>query len=87
VTELTKDSIPSSKKTTKPASNTSENNLHSGLRKTLHDAKKKSRVNLPYRCSIKTNFQSKYDLNGSFSWLTQKQSATLENILAKYGRN
>ena len=33
-----------------------------------------------------SDMQSKYDLNGSFTWLTQKQRTTLEKILAKYGR-
>ncbi|MER1521219.1 hypothetical protein KC870_23465, partial [Enterobacter hormaechei] len=33
-----------------------------------------------------SDMQSKYDLNGSFSWFTSKQQATLEKILAKYGR-
>lgn len=87
VTELTKDSIPSSKKNTKPASNTSENNLHSGLRKTLHDALTAKIQLTSFEAKFLSDMQSKYDLNGSFSWLTQKQSATLENILAKYGRN
>ncbi|WP_339051338.1 PAS domain-containing protein [Candidatus Hamiltonella endosymbiont of Tuberolachnus salignus] len=40
-----------------------------------------------FEAKFLSDMQSKYDLNGSFSWLTQKQRTTLENILAKYGRN
>lgn len=87
VTELTKDSIPPSKKTTKSVANTPEVNLHNGLRKTLHDALTAKIQLTSFEAKFLSDMQSKYDLNGSFSWLTQKQSTTLENILAKYGRN
>jgi len=33
-----------------------------------------------------TDMKSKYHLNASFSWLTEKQRTTLEKILAKYGQ-
>nr|WP_215198744.1 replication initiation protein [Escherichia coli] len=86
VTELTKDSIPSSKKTTKSAADTPESGLHSGLRKTLHDALMAKIQLTSFEAKFLSDMQSKYDLNGSFSWLTPKQQATLEKILAKYGR-
>lgn len=82
VTELAKDSILSPKS----VSITPESNLHSGIRKTLHDALTAKIQLTSFEAKFLSDMQSKYDLNGSFSWLTQKQRTTLENILAKYGR-
>lgn len=59
--------------------------LLSGLRKTLHDALT-AKVQLSgFEAKFLSDMQSKYDLNGSFSWLTEKQLTTLRNILTKYG--
>jgi len=81
VTELAKD--PVSKKVDKAIP---EKNLHEGLKVTLYDALT-ARVHLTsFEAKFLSDMQSKYDLNGSFSWLTQKQRSTLEKILAKYGR-
>lgn len=84
VTELEKD--PASKKEDKVIRLTPENLLHEGLKKTLHDAlTTKIQLN-SFEAKFLSDMQSKYDLNGSFSWLTDKQRTTLEGILAKYGR-
>jgi plasmid replication initiation protein len=82
VTELAKDSMLSPKS----VSITPESNLHVGLRKTLHDALTAKIQLTGFESKFLSDMQSKYDLNGSFSWLTQKQRTTLESILAKYGR-
>ncbi|ELI8006541.1 replication initiation protein [Yersinia enterocolitica] len=85
VTELAKD--PELKKADKKIILTPENRLHEGLKKTLHDALTVKIQLTSFEAKFLSDMQSKYDLNGSFSWLTQKQRTTLENILAKYGRN
>lgn len=82
VTELAKDSILSPKS----VSITPESNLLDGLRNTLHDALTAKIQLTGFESKFLSDMQSKYDLNGSFSWLTQKQRTTLESILAKYGR-
>lgn len=87
VTELAKGSMPASKKATKSVTITPETHLHGGLRKTLHDALTAKIQLTSFEAKFLSDMQSKYDLNGSFSWLTQKQRTTLENILAKHGRN
>ena len=84
VTELAKD--PELKKADKKIILTPENRLHEGLKKTLHDALTVKIQLTSFEEKFLSDMQSKYDLNGSFSWLTQKQQTTLENILAKYGR-
>ena len=84
VTELAKD--PELKKADKKIILTPENRLHEGLKKTLHDALTVKIQLTSFEEKFLSDMQSKYDLNGSFSWLTQKQRTTLENILAKYGR-
>ncbi len=84
VTELAKD--PASKKEDKTIRLTPENRLHEGLKTTLHDALTAKIQLTGFEAKFLSDMQSKYDLNGSFSWLTQKQRATLEKILAKYGR-
>ncbi len=84
VTELAKD--PASKKEDKTIRLTPENRLHEGLKTTLYDALTAKIQLTSFEAKFLSDMQSKYDLNGSFSWLTQKQRTTLENILAKYGR-
>lgn len=84
VTELEKD--PASKKEDKTIRLTPENRLHEGLKTTLHDALTAKIQLTSFEAKFLSDMQSKYDLNGSFSWLTQKQRITLEKILAKYGR-
>jgi len=84
VTELAKD--PVSKKEDKAIRLTPENRLHEGLKTTLHDALTAKIQLTGFEAKFLSDMQSKYDLNGSFSWLTQKQRITLEKILAKYGR-
>ena len=69
-----------------PTTITSDSHLHNGLRKTLHDSLTAKIQLTSFEAKFLSDMQSKYDLNGSFSWLTQKQRTTLENILAKYGR-
>ncbi|END9205360.1 replication initiation protein [Salmonella enterica subsp. enterica serovar Braenderup] len=84
VTELAKD--PASKKEDKTIRLTPENRLHEGLKTTLHDALTAKIQLTSFEAKFLSDMQSKYDLNGSFTWLTQKQRATLEKILAKYRR-
>jgi len=84
VTELAKD--PVSKKEDKAIRLTPENRLHEGLKTTLHDALTAKIQLTSFEAKFLSDMQSKYDLNGSFTWLTQKQRTTLEKILAKYGR-
>ncbi|MGI1284073.1 replication initiation protein [Enterobacter kobei] len=84
VTELAKD--PTSKKEDKSPRLTPENRLHEGLKTTLHDALTAKIQLTSFEAKFLSDMQSKYDLNGSFTWLTQKQRATLEKILAKHGR-
>ena len=84
VTELAKD--PASKKEDKAIRLTPENCLHEGLKTTLYDALTAKIQLTGFEAKFLSDMQSKYDLNGSFTWLTQKQRATLEKILAKYGR-
>ena len=69
-----------------PTTITSDFHLHNGLRKTLHEALTAKIQLTSFEAKFLSDMQSKYDLNGSFSWLTPKQQVTLEKILAKYGR-
>lgn len=85
VTELAKSPAMQSIDKT-PSSITPENQLDTGLKKTLHDALTAKIQLTNFEAKFLSDMQSKHDLNGSFSWLTQKQQATLEKILAKYGR-
>lgn len=82
VTELAKEPTPVMVK----SNATPENCLHEGLKKTLHDALTAKIQLTGFEAKFLSDMQSKYDLNGSFSWLTDKQRTTLEGILAKYGR-
>lgn len=91
VTELAKDPTPTPEKTTRtpiPAVKTDTGNqLHTGLEKTLLQAAQAQIQLNGFEGKFLHDMQEKYNLNGSFSWLTQKQKSTLENILAKYGNN
>jgi len=81
VTELAKDPEPAHRSVTAPSAR-----LHEGLKKTLHDALT-ARIQLTaFEARFLSDMQSKYDLSGSFSWLSEKQRMTLEKILAKFGR-
>ncbi|MEQ5372337.1 replication initiation protein [Morganella morganii] len=84
VTELAIDCT--SKKEDKTIRLTPENRLHEGLKTTLHDALTAKIQLTSFEAKFLSDMQSKYNLNGSFTWLTQKQRTTLEKILAKYGR-
>lgn len=85
VTELAKDPEPAPREprcsVTLPSSR-----LHEGLKKTRHDALTAHIQLTAFEARFLSDMQSKYDLNGSFSWLSGKQRMTLEKILAKYGR-
>ncbi|MEY0390437.1 replication initiation protein, partial [Escherichia coli] len=90
VTELEKDPTPPPEKT---HSNTVRNQekkpndrLIDGVKKTLLQASEAKIQLTGFEAKFLSDMQSKYDLNGSFSWLTDKQRTTLEKILAKYGR-
>jgi len=84
VTELAKDPEPAHRETHRSV--TAPSGLHEGLKKTLHDALT-ARIQLTaFEARFLSDMQSKYDLNGSFSWLSEKQRMTLEKILAKFGR-
>jgi len=85
VTELAKDPEPAHRETHRSVTAPSDR-LHEGLKKTLHDALT-ARIQLTaFEARFLSDMQSKYDLSGSFSWLSEKQRMTLEKILAKFGR-
>ena len=90
MTELAKDPTPPPEKT---HSNTVRNQekkpndrLIDGVKKTLLQASEAKIQLTGFEAKFLSDMQSKYDLNGSFSWLTDKQRTTLEKILTKYGR-
>lgn len=85
VTELAKDPEPAPQETHRSVTAPSAR-LHEGLKKTLHDALTAHIQLTAFEDRFLSDMQSKYDLNGSFSWLSEKQRMTLEKILAKYGR-
>lgn len=89
VTELAKDPTPPPEKT---HSNTARNQekkpndrLIDGVKKTLLQASEAKIQLTGFEAKFLADMQEKYDLNGSFSWLTAKQEMTLEKILSKYG--
>jgi len=85
VTELAKDLEPAPQEIRLSVTVPSEL-LHEGLKKTLHDALTAHIQLTAFEARFLSDMQSKYDLNGSFSWLSEKQRMTLEKILAKFGR-
>lgn len=69
-----------------PASIRPEEKIYTGL-KAIQNESLMNKIQLTsFEAKFLSDMQSKYDLNGSFSWLTTKQQTTLEKILAKYGR-
>lgn len=59
--------------------------LIDGVRKTLLQASEAKIQLTGFEAKFLADMQEKYNLNGSFSWLTAKQEMTLEKILSKYG--
>lgn len=86
ITELAKNTATRTDHKIPKTNSTPETLLHGGLKNTLYDALTAKIQLTSFEAKFLSDMQSKYDLNGSFSWLTQKQRTTLENILAKYGR-
>lgn len=86
VTELAKES-PSKTPPKAPQrlNNTSDDRLYSGMKKTLTEAHRANLTLSDFERKFLQDMQEKYNLNGSFSWLTVKQRATLEKILSKFG--
>lgn len=62
-----------------------DDRLYSGMRKTLTEAQSAKLALSGFETKFLQDMQTKYNLNGSFSWLTAKQRSTLEKILSKYG--
>lgn len=89
VTELAKEPTPTPEKTARtpiPAVKIdTDNRLHSGLEETLQQAAHAQIQPNGFESKFLNDMQEKYNLNGSFSWLTQKQRSTMEKILSKYG--
>lgn len=80
VTELAKNPEP-----IPPAHSNDDYRLREGLKNIMSQAEL-SKIQLTvFEKKFLTDMQSKYDLNGSFSWLTPKQKTTLNNIFSKYG--
>ncbi|EFG1229636.1 replication initiation protein [Escherichia coli] len=63
---------------------TADNWLHDELEKILWEALTSQIQLTKFEAQFLQDMQRKYDLNGSFSWSTEKQQATLKNILQKY---
>lgn len=65
-------------------------NLDTRLKKGVVDVLDESNRSKIQLSKFESNFlqsmNSKFDLNGSFSWITDKQRKTLENLLVKYGK-
>ncbi|HGM4923485.1 TPA: replication initiation protein [Serratia marcescens] len=89
VTELAKTPTPTPEKTTRtpiPTVKTdTSNQLHTGLRKTLLQAAQAQIQLNGFEGKFLHDMQEKYNLNGSFSWLTTKQRSILESVLSKLG--
>lgn len=88
VTELAKEPAPTRKKTAvrapvKPEKKPNDR-LIDGVRKTLHEASTAKIQLTSFEAKFLADMQGKYELNGSFLWLTDKQRATLEKILSKF---
>lgn len=86
VTELAKETPPKTQpNASQYVNNTSNDRLYSGMRKTLTEAHSAKLTLSGFESKFLQDMQMKYNLNGSFSWLTTKQRATLERILSKFG--
>jgi plasmid replication initiation protein len=59
-------------------------NLHHDLQKTLLFAEQLKIHLSPFESKFLNDMKARYEINGSFNWLTMKQKSTLENILKKY---
>lgn len=87
VSEIAKKSATEDDLRIPKTAHSSDQVLHGQLKETLHDALT-SKIQLnSFEAKFLSDMQSKFDLNGSFSWLTQKQRTTLGKILAKYRRS
>lgn len=85
VTELAKETEEIPPKAPRVREKKPTDRLIDGLRKTLHEAFG-ARIKLTaFENKFLNDMQAKYDLNGSFSWLTAKQQTTMERILSKFG--
>ncbi|EIO3283128.1 replication initiation protein, partial [Salmonella enterica] len=63
---------------------TPDNWLYNGLKKLINEAMI-THINLSkFELDFLNDMQGKYNLNGSFSWLTNKQRDKLEKILLRY---
>lgn len=85
VTELAKEPAPTQKKTAVRTPLKPNDRLVDGVRKTLHEASTAKIQMTSFEATFFADMQAKYDLTGSYSWLTKKQQTTLEKILSKYG--
>jgi len=89
VTELAKAPLETpeepAKKTRQRKKTTSTDRLYSGVEKTLLEAFKAQIHLSKFEIQFLQDMKTKYELNGSFTWLSDKQKAKLESILAKYG--
>ncbi|EII7450704.1 replication initiation protein [Salmonella enterica subsp. enterica serovar Newport] len=63
---------------------TPDNWLYNGLNKLLNEAKLTHIKLSKFELNFLNDMQGKYNLNGSFSWLTNKQRDKLEKILLRY---
>jgi len=85
VTELAKETSTKTPSITSHSRiSTTDNRLYSGVIKTLYEASEAKIQLSQFEATFLADMQHKYDLNGSFSWLTNKQLATLETILSKF---
>ncbi|MBK5647340.1 MAG: replication initiation protein [Acinetobacter sp.] len=83
VKELSHDEVKRTKKIIKDQESVG-NDLHDELQKTLIAAEQMQIHLSAFENQFLIDMDSKYKLNGSFSWLTPKQRTTLVNILTKY---
>lgn len=63
---------------------TPDNWLYNGLKKLLNEATIAHMKLSKFELNFLNDMQGKYNLNGSFSWLTNKQRDKLEKILLRY---
>lgn len=88
MTELAKEPATPEKTARTPipaVKTTPDNRLHDGLKKTLQQAAAAQIQLSGFEAKFLQDMQTKYNLNGTFSWLTARQRATLEKILSKFG--
>lgn len=86
VTELAKETPPKTPQNAPRIVNDTQNDrLYYGMKKTLTEAHSAKLTLSSFEGKFLQDMQAKYNLNGSFAWLTMKQRATLERILSKFG--